>query len=148
MFNENWFVKNFEKKILTNKFLSCQNTNTKIWHEKCSISLWRRWNGGITSQVEYSKHFSQQQRRNKKQRCFLIKFLNIVDGNSTLNFIWQIDDFNKLEIRVTIDNLKKIIVANSHDFINTIENIVKKHKKYVKRVKNLKQKNNKLIAKN
>ena len=102
----------------------------------------------ISSQVEYSKHFSQQQRWNKKQRRFSIKFLNIVDENDTSDFIWQTDDFDNFEVRVTIDNLKKIIVANSHDFIDTIENIVKKHKKYVKRVKNLKQKNSKLITKN
>ena len=41
----------------------------------------------INSQIEYSKHFSQQQRRNKKQRRFSIKFLNIVNENNTLNFI-------------------------------------------------------------
>ena len=41
----------------------------------------------ISSQIEYSKHFSQQQRQNKKQRRFSIKFLNIVDENDTSNFI-------------------------------------------------------------
>ena len=41
----------------------------------------------INSQIEYSKHFSQQQRRNKKQRRFFIKFLNIVDENNISNFI-------------------------------------------------------------
>ena len=41
----------------------------------------------ISSQVEYSKHFSQQQRRNKKQRRFFIRFLNIVDENDISNFI-------------------------------------------------------------
>ena len=41
----------------------------------------------ISSQVEYSKHFSQQQRRNKKQRRFSIKPLNIVDENDISNFI-------------------------------------------------------------
>ena len=41
----------------------------------------------INSQIEYSKHFSQQQRRNKKQRRFSIKFLNIVNENNISNFI-------------------------------------------------------------
>ena len=41
----------------------------------------------INSQIEYSKHFLQQQRRNKKQRRSSIKFLNIVDENDILNFI-------------------------------------------------------------
>ena len=74
--------------------------------------------------------------------------MNIVNENDTSDFIWQTDDFDKFEVRVTTDNLKEIIVANSHDFIDTVENIVKKHKKYVKRVKNLKQKNSKLTTKN
>ena len=100
----------------------------------------------ISSQVEYSKNFSQQQRWNKKQRRSSIKFLNIVDENDISNFIWRINDFNALEVRVTIDNLKKIIVENLHDFIETIKNIVKQHRNYVKRVKNLKQKNSKLTA--
>ena len=41
----------------------------------------------ISSQVEYSKHFLQQQRQNKKQRRFSIKFLNIVNENDISNFI-------------------------------------------------------------
>ena len=90
MFNENWFVRNLEKKIFTNKFLSCQDTNTRTWHEKCSISLWRRWNGDITHFLCHktfclSFHFSYV-----KSFVKVVNFVRMCAAYLSLNYIWRV----------------------------------------------------------